>query len=212
MSTWNNNATGVTTTSGHSATCTAFAGTRRIASGNLADVARATKTIFDQDEGTPVLIFDDLSSEPVEIDFRGTVEDVVARLAEAPRAPGRPRLGVVAREVTLLPRHWDWLNGQPGGASSALRRLVDEARRTSATRDRVRVATEAAYRFMAALAGNEPGFEESTRALFAGNHQKFNELSEAWPTDVREHARMLVDRVFDSCRVDDSVARYDESR
>ena len=132
----------------------------------------------------------------MEIDFRGTVDDVVGRLVEVPRGPGRPRLGVVAREVTLLPRHWEWLNGQPGGASSALRRLVDEARRTSATRDRVRRAQEAAYRFMVAMAGNEPGFEESTRALFGGNRPRFNELIEAWPADVREHARVLADRVF----------------
>jgi uncharacterized protein len=197
MRTRNGDAAAVTATTGHTSTCTAFVGTRRIASGSLADVARATKLIVDQDASAPILVFDDLSSQPVEIDFRGTVADVLGRLVEAPRGPGRPRLGVVAREVTLLPRHWEWLNGQPGGASSALRRLVDEARRASATRDGVRLAQEAAYRFMVAMAGNERGFEESTRALFGGNRRRFNELIEAWPADVRDHACTLADRVFD---------------
>jgi hypothetical protein len=105
-------------------------------------------------------------------------------------------LGVVAREVTLLPRHWEWLATQPGGASAALRRLVDEARRTYAGRDRVRRAQNAAYAFMSAMAGDEPGFEEATRALFGANHAVFDALVERWPADVRDHARMLARGVF----------------
>jgi hypothetical protein len=128
--------------------CTAFVGTRQIASGMLAVVALKTKAVIDEGEHAPILIFDDLTSEQIELDFRGTAEDVLQRLGEttregtpaaagaqpepeAPRGPGRPKLGVVAREVTLLPRHWDWLNGQPGGASVALRKLVEEARRAN---------------------------------------------------------------------------------
>lgn len=112
---------------------------------------------------------------------------------EAPgqRTRGRPRLGVVAREVTLLPRHWEWLATQPGGASVALRRLVEEARRASAGRDRQRFAREAAYRFMTAMAGDEPGYEETVRALFAGDSARFHGLVEAWPADVRDHAREM---------------------
>jgi hypothetical protein len=136
------------------------------------------------------------------VDFRGTPEQVLKRLAanaeaqaapdrEAPRGPGRPKLGVVAREVTLLPRHWDWLNSQPGGASVALRKLVEEARRANEGKDRVRRSQEAAYRFMSALAGNEAGFEEATRALFAGNRQRFDVEVASWPADVREHAQKL---------------------
>src|SRR5271157_6443520 len=137
--------------------CTAFAGVRRIASGDLKEVAVKAKRVIDRGGPAPVLIFDDLSGEVIEVDYRGTPGDVVKRLSEpAPRLPGRPRLGVVAREVTLLPRHWDWLNRQPGGASVALRKLVEEARRTSAPRDRIRQAQEAAYRFLSAMAGNEP--------------------------------------------------------
>jgi hypothetical protein len=107
------------------------------------------------------------------------------------RGRGRPKLGVVAREVTLLPRHWDWLNTQPGGASVALRKLVEEARRTSGDRDRTRAAQEAAYHFMSAIAGDLPGFEEATRALFAYDRRRFGDLVAQWPEDVRDHAIRL---------------------
>ena len=137
--------------------CTAFEGFRRIASGSLVHVATKTKKVLDRGAKGPVLIFDDVTSEQLEVDFRGSAADVKERIAksmcgqssdavskdlagELPRGPGRPKLGVVAREVTLLPRHWDWLNGQPGGASVALRKLVEEARRANEGRDRVRRA------------------------------------------------------------------------
>jgi hypothetical protein len=183
--------------------CTAFEGSRRIASGALRDVALKAKEVMDRGESAPVLIFDDVSSEPIEVDFRGTPGDVLGRLGasataapaeadpEAPRRAGRPKLGVVAREVTLLPRHWEWLNGQPGGASVALRKLVEHARRTNDGIDRIRRAREAAYRFLSAMAGNEPGFEEAARALFAGNRERFDEHTELWPADVRDHARKM---------------------
>jgi uncharacterized protein len=176
----------------------AFEGTRRIAEGSLAAVAAATKAILDRGEAAPVLVFDARTSNPVEIDFRGSNSDVVARLtpdAPAPepetRGPGRPKLGVVAREVTLLPRHWDWLRAQPGGASVALRKLVDQARHQSGDRDRARAAQEAAYRFMAALGGNLPDFEEAARALFAGDRETFSRRVASWPQDVRDHTIAL---------------------
>jgi hypothetical protein len=182
-------------------TCTAFEGTRLIASGELPAVALKTKHVIDRGERGPVLIFDDDTSRLVEIDFRGTPEQVLRRLPhptpppdsdpDAPRGPGRPKLGVVAREVTLLPRHWDWLNSQPGGASVALRKLVEHARKANEGADRVRIARESAYRFLSAMAGNEPGFEEATRALFAGNRQRFEEHIRAWPVAVRDHAKKL---------------------
>jgi hypothetical protein len=181
----------------------AFEGSRCIASGALRDVALKAKEVMDRGESAPVLIFDDVSSEPIEVDFRGTPGDVLGRLGasataapaeadpEAPRRAGRPKLGVVAREVTLLPRHWEWLNGQPGGASVALRKLVEHARRANDGIDRIRRAREAAYRFLSAMAGNEPGFEEAARALFARNRERFDEHTELWPGDVRDHARKL---------------------
>ncbi len=109
------------------------------------------------------------------------------------RAGADVRLGVVAREVTLLPRHWDWLAAQPGGASVALRKLVDEARREHGERDRRRLANERAYHFMSALAGDLPGFEEASRALFAGDMPGFRDRIEAWPRDLREHLLRLAE-------------------
>lgn len=185
--------------------CTAFDGTRRLAHGALADVVRAAKGVFDRSATASLLIFEDATGDLIDVDYSGTPDDVLALMTArelrrvritddpdpAPRGPGRPRLGVVAREVTLLPRHWQWLNGQPGGASVALRKLVDEARRANVGRDRVRRAQEVSYRFMAALAGDLPGFEEALRALFAGNAARFDEHTRAWPRDVRTYARQL---------------------
>ncbi len=189
-------------------TCTAFEGTRRIASGTLPVVALKVKQSLDRGQHAPLLIFEDETGKLIEVDFRGSPEDVAQRVTaaqpavippgapaagavEVPRKPGRPRLGVVAREVTLLPRHWEWLNRQPGGASVAMRKLVEEARRVNALKDRVRSAQEVAYRFMSAMAGNEPGFEEALRSLFAGDQARFDSHVEGWPIDVRDHARKL---------------------
>jgi hypothetical protein len=192
--------------------CTAFAGSRRVATGALRDVARKAKVVLDRDRWAQVVIFDDVTSQVIEVDFRGTSEDVVRRIADAeaaaaqraaapstePRRPGRPKLGVVAREVTLLPRHWDWLATQPGGASVALRKLVEHARQANAGKDRRRRAQESAYRFLSAMAGNEPGFEEAIRALFAGRKNRFDELVDAWPADIRDHTRKLAAAVFEA--------------
>ncbi len=185
--------------------CTAFAGPRRIASGELRHVALKAKQAFDA--GKPVLVFEDASGQPVELPLELPAGELLRRLAEpaaeateagegAPRRPGRPKLGVVSREVTLLPRHWAWLAAQPGGASVALRKLVEEARRVSADGDRRRGAQEAAYRFMQAMAGNEAGFDEAARALFAGDIGRFEEHSATWPDDVREHAALLAADAF----------------
>ena len=189
--------------------CTAFEGNHRIASGTLASVLRKVKEVSDRDPQASILIFDDATSEVVEVDLRGSLDDALKRLEKpapepakadptAPRGPGRPKLGVVSREVTLLPRHWDWLNSQPGGASVALRKLVEEARRVNSGRDKVRGAQESAYRFMSAMAGNLPGFEEATRALFAGDRARFDECVASWPADVRDHARKLSDAALRS--------------
>ncbi len=194
-------------------TYTAFVGPVRIAAGDLRHVALSAKAALDTDPWVRLVIIDNETSEVVEIDFRGTPEDVLARLnardqidanppAEVnagdirPR-PGRPKLGVVAREVTLLPRHWDWLAAQPGGASITLRKLVEQARREGQGKDRLRRAQEAAYRFLSTMAGNLPDFEEATRALFAGDRTAFAQRVQSWPTDVREYAITVAGAVFD---------------
>lgn len=192
--------------------CTAFAGARQIASGDLREVASKAQEAARRDESAAVLIFDDRTSEVIEVDLGGTAETLRRRVAaienaskpvsepaaaeEGARRPGRPRLGVVAREVTLLPRHWEWLASQPGGASVALRKLVEEARKANQGRDRRRQAQEAAYRFISAMAGNERGFEEAARALFAGDRRRFAELAGHWPIDIGNHAKKLGEAAF----------------
>ena len=180
---------------------TAFRGHQRLISGSLAEVALAVMKASRNAEAAPIAIFDDANGRPIDLNLRGTERDVVARLpqfpsdletsadvsAPEPRGRGRPKLGVVAREVTLLPRHWEWLGQQRGGASVALRRLVDEARRSSGDRDRSRAARDAAYHFMSAMAGNLPGFEEASRALFADDRRRFACLIAGWPADIRDH-------------------------
>jgi hypothetical protein len=177
-------------------TCTAFQGMRKIASGTRAEVALSVKRAGDT--GQAILIFDDATGKQVEFDLRGSDAEVLARLGQSePRKPGRPKLGVTAREVTLLPRHWDWLNSQPGGASVTLRKLVDTARSETSGREQKRRAQEVADRFMLVMAGNEPHYEEAARALYAGNYQRFTELTEGWPQDIRDHVRHLSEQAFD---------------
>lgn len=172
-----------------------FAGDECIAQGTLVEVARLTREWMDEGGAHGVLVFDATTSKPIDIDWRGTAAQVVARIssghAAAPRGRGRPKLGVVGKEVTLLPRHWEWLDAQPGGASVTLRKLVEEARRDSSGRVQIRDARDAAYRFMLAMAGDEPGFEEATRALYAGRDTEFMALVEVWPPDIRDHAVAL---------------------
>jgi hypothetical protein len=208
--------------------CAAFQGARCLAKGALTEVALAAKAALDASAhdptAPPVLVFDHATAEVIELDWRGTPEEVLARLqAQAPgtataspgvamqedggetgpsalpepaRGPGRPKLGVVAREVTLLPRHWEWLASQPGGASVALRKLVEVARRSSEVKDRVRQASAVAYRFMSTIAGHEAGFEEASRALFAGDQAGFEALIAAWPVDVQNHLKALATDAF----------------
>ncbi len=200
--------------------CTAFDGERRFASGPLDQVTLALKTAAEGGTAGPLLIFGDASGRVIDVDTRGTPQEVMARLAASaagiieretlaaaappsparaeagasdtePRGRGRPKLGVVAREVTLLPRHWDWLGAQPGGASVALRKLVEAARRDNQAGEQSRRRRDAAYHFMSAMAGDLPGFEEATRALYANDRERLCDLIGAWPQDLREHAIRL---------------------
>lgn len=185
---------------------TAFADDRCIATGPLAKVARQARRTLDKQPDARILIFDDRTCRQAEVDLRGSADEVAARM-EAParvptpasraRGPGRPRLGVVAREVTLLPRHWEWLGRQPGGASATLRRLVEDARHGNGPRERARQSSEALDRFMHVMAGNREGFEEALRAFYRGEHDAFHARVAAWPHDIREHIRQLAAAAWD---------------
>lgn len=205
--------------------CCAFAGSHQIATGALSEVAARAKAFVDEDPQAGLLVFDDETGATIELDLRGSPEEALARLSAAvanrpgnrsfPSRPaetigigagkdsaspsrGRPRLGVIGREVTLLPRHWTWLNEQPGGASAALRKLVEQARRSSSGKDQTRTLREYAYRFMSATAGDLPGFEEASRALFAGNARDFAQHIADWPPDLRAQAQRMATRSFAS--------------
>ncbi len=173
---------------------TAFEGSRRLAEGSLAEVAVAVRRALDARPAASILVFEDARGAVRDLDLRGDEAALHDRYA-APRPPargrGRPALGVVAREVTLLPRHWDWLASQPGGVSAALRRLVDGARTTHRDADALRARREAAYRVMSAAGGDLPGFEEAARALFAGDEAAFRARLKDWPEDLRRYVEGL---------------------
>lgn len=199
-------------------TWTVFLGNRQWASGSPQDLAVRIKQEADPaggggfSDGPALLIFDDTTGKVVDPDLRGTPEEVFSRYSPAVtdsqesdgapmalahgRKPGRPKLGVVAREVTLMPRHWQWLNEQPGGASVVLRKLVEAARREGMETGWKRRATEAAYHFMTVMGGNLAGYEEAIRALYAGDRMIFQSQIQDWPADIRHHAETLATGAF----------------
>lgn len=174
--------------------CIAFLGTELLAEGALVDVVRTVKAALDRGVDQSIALLDAATGRPVDINFSGSEEEVLQRIPRA-RAPGaaRSKPGVVAREVTLLPRHWEWLDTQPGGASVALRKLVELASRDARGADTMRAARDAAYRFMHELMGDAAGFEEATRALFAGDGDRFKALVADWPPAVRTHVLALAE-------------------
>ncbi len=194
----------------HPSPLTAFAGKRKVAAGSLHAVAQTLKELVTREPDAQILIFNDDNGQQVDLNLHGSLAEVLLRLPQprepmaetvtvaAPRTAGRPRLGVVAREITLLPRHWEWLATQPGGASVALRKLVEHAQRDNKALDEQRQARETAYRVMSALAGDEAGFEEASRALFAGQRDAFLEQVTTWPADVREHVLRLAQAAWSS--------------
>ncbi|MBO9541432.1 DUF2239 family protein [bacterium] len=184
-------------------TYTAFAETRLVAAGSIEDVALRTKEWLEEG-GASVLVFEDQTGQQIDLDLRGTHDEALARLQAHPwlqrhqapeekrQGPGRPKLGVTSREVSLLPRHWDWLNEQSGGASVTLRKLVEEKMKQSQGADRARKARDAASKFMWSMGGNLPDFEEASRAFTRKEYARFDQLIEAWPEDIRAYMRKLV--------------------
>ncbi|THF70259.1 DUF2239 family protein [Deinococcus sp. Arct2-2] len=187
-------------------TYTAFHGSLHLLTGSLHDVLTELKTQADSlDAASSILIFEDRSGRQADFNLRGTLSEVLEREAPLPSAPasapakagpGRPKLGIVSREISLLPRHWDWLELQRGGASATLRRLVDEARKQNPGQERVQQAQAAADRFLGAMAGNLPHFEAASRALYARDQAGFVAHSADWPADIRRHALHLAAPVF----------------
>ena len=189
-------------------TWVAFEHHRRTARGTPDEVITSLRQRLAEHPDAMPVVLDAVSSERIELDWRQPLDTLLALVpalapatvkqeppGEVPRGPGRPKLGVTAREVTLLPRHWDWLARQPGGASVALRKLVQSALREGSAADAKRRATDAAYRFMSIVGGDLPLYEEVSRALFAGEMAQLRSLVSGWPADVTEQLLSLTDRI-----------------
>ncbi|ULH15764.1 DUF2239 family protein [Deinococcus sp. KNUC1210] len=185
-------------------TYTTFVGDLRLVTAPLTQMLAVTKAHLDskQEAGQSLLIFEDATGQQTDFNFQGTLQDVLDRAVPVqpePRrsGPGRPKLGVVSREVSLLPRHWEWLEEQPSGASAALRRLIDEARKQTQAQGGIsRQRMAAAGRFMTAMAGNLPQFEEASRALYAGDPEALSRQIQEWPDSIRTHLLYLLEPPF----------------
>lgn len=152
-----------------------------IARGSTEKVSELLRSLAPPERASDLLAFEDETGRQIDLDLRAVTE-------AAPRGRGRPALGVEAKEVTLLPRHWEWLSRQRGGASATLRKLVEEALRKGASpSDR----HDAAYRFLSVMAGDLPKFEDAVRELYAGNRVGYDHFSHDWPSGIRDHGRKL---------------------
>lgn len=192
------------------ATIIAFQGQNQITRASALDVALLIKDEQNQPDSAPVLLFDADTGRQLDLDISGSVQDIERRYGRPSTEPeaaesgqadqekrrGRPKLGVVGKEITLLPRHWEWLEQQRGGASATLRRLIDQARKELSGQEQVRQSQDAAQRFMTALAGNLPGYEEAVRALYARNKAQFDKETANWPTDIRCCAREFAEHAL----------------
>lgn len=182
---------------------TAFEDFKILAQGNLETVALAIKHRLKEQKQASVLIFSDITGRQIDLDLSGTEKQVLDRLKiysaqdSTPNSgAGRPKLGVFPREISLMPRHWEWLINQDGGASAVIRNLIDERIRKASV-DKVKAGQEKTYRFLSSLAGNLPQFEEVSRFLFRKDKKRFNELISTWPKDIVKHANLLSKDVFE---------------
>lgn len=184
---------------------TAFEGTDLLFRGNLKEVVLSTKTYLGHRQNTSVLIFCDVTGKTMDFNFHGSKQDVLRRLekytlAEEPKeptGPGRPKLGVISREISLLPRHWEWLATQAGGASATIRLLVEDARKKSSDISSVKQMQERVYQIMFVLAGDFQGYEEALRALYKRDSNAFFRNVKSWPKDIQKYLSEVAIPVFE---------------
>lgn len=172
------------------------------AEGTQEEVALKMKKHLSKNKDSSFLTFDESTGKQIDFDLHGTLSDVQKRyeskVEESQNASkvGRPKLGVVSREVSLLPRHWDWLASQPDSASVTLRRLVEDAMKRNKDVDAIRVSQDATYRFMSVMAGDLIGYEEALRALYAREEKSFNRFLSAWPKDISHQIKQYAKGAF----------------
>jgi hypothetical protein len=186
-------------------TYTAFEGTTRLFRGTFEEVVLKVKERLGRAQNSSILIFSDDTGNTMDFNFQGNVKDVLKRLemyvskhSRGPVAgPGRPKLGVISREVSLLPRHWEWLANQSGGASATIRKLVEDAKKRSSAHTSIKQVQERVYRFMCVVAGDMKGYEEALRALYKSDRKNFLLHIQDWPADVRTHVVGMAQPVFE---------------
>lgn len=188
---------------GYMFTYTAFDGSKIISQGTLAHIALSLKQKTREQKTATLLVFSDLTGRQIDIDLSGTDKQVLDRLKvyspqelQANTGAGRPKLGVMPREISLLPNHWEWLLNQDGGSSAVIRNLIDEKMK-SRSKDKVKSAQETTYKFLSAIAGDLPNFEEAIRFLYRKDKKKFSELISSWPKDIIKYSMMLASDVFE---------------
>ncbi|MBL7689782.1 MAG: DUF2239 family protein [Bdellovibrionaceae bacterium] len=186
-------------------TYTAFEGSKLLVRGPLDKVVLKSKHRLEKSPEASILIFSDSTGRTIDFNFHGSEDDVLKRLeiyvsgeeAKSANGPGRPKLGVVSREVSLLPRHWEWLANQTGGASATLRKLIESEQKKSAGGLSLKQAQERVYKFMSVLAGDLEGYEEALRALYRKDVDSFQTHIKSWPRDVKTHTLTLAASIFD---------------
>jgi len=181
---------------------TLFEGFRMVGTGSLAQMAQEARRISESGSTLRLALFNDVTGRTVDWDLGDGTPLPVPLCSPTAGAdeetppkrpgPGRPALGVVSREVSLLPRHWEWLNSQPNGASGTLRMLVEEARKKNAARDAARAMRDAIHQFLWEMAGDLEGFEEATRAFFAKDYERYFHLTSHWPEDIKKYVEPRV--------------------
>ncbi len=182
-------------------TFTAFYGNTQIATGLLADMLSKTTSFLQEKQASrndseTLLIFNERTGGQIDFDLRGSIEDILER-ALPKRSAGRPKLGVTSREITLLPRHWQWLESQAKSASASLRLLVEEAMKQDGGEADIKKNLAVTDRIMMTMAGDLAHFEEASRALNQRNVERFEDSVASWPEDIKQY---LLKRMYSSLK------------
>ena len=182
-------------------TFSAYGPTSCIGQGELTDVALAAHRFLRTHPDQSALILQDSTCQIIDLDLSGD-EALLERKANhypiRSQAPVPDSKDPITGEITLLPRHWQWLAEQGGNASATLRRLIDEARRDPKQKadNECRRRQQLTYRFCQALCGDFQGYEDALRALYAADKDSFKTHISTWPADFALRAEALAEPIW----------------
>lgn len=173
---------------------TAFRGDTRIITDSLFNVALALQKQSEMN----VLVFNDQTGQQIDLDLSGSEDDLKQRYTEVEyvKKVGRPKLGVISREITLQQKHWNWLDQQSSSASAVIRKLIDKELNDPSSESNIMLAKQAIDHFMLAMLGNMPNYEEATRALYQGNKSHFLALIHNYPKDLKVYLELKAQTAF----------------